>query len=269
MRNSGSMATSVPTAVRFDRDAWEHDGFLVSRRVLDPSDLDACRAEADRLVTAIEGDRERYATGRYIPLEGEREGYEVAPRSAEGSRRLRMIEPLVDLSPVFRDLAFRDDVAGPARAVLEDEVLLFEDKLNLKPPGGAGFVWHQDWSCCWRAHTDRLVTCFIYLDDSTQENGCLEVLPGSHAGRLVRPFVQGSEFEVVVSDEERAQAVALPLSAGDMIAFDPYLLHFSAPNASRAPRRAILYTYSPAELGDLWSIRYPELAERSPARPLA
>ena len=124
---------------------------------------------------------------------------------------------------------------------------LFEDKLNLKLPGGAGFPWHQDWSCCWRASTDELVTCFVVLDDATEENGPLEMIPGSHRGAICLPFRSDAEnmhdpafaaktegFEVDPRVHRAERVVRAPLGAGDMIVFDPYLLHSSDRNQPTA-----------------------------------
>ena len=49
----------------------------------------------------------------------------------------------------------------------------------------------------------------------------------------------------------------MPLKAGEMIFFDPYLLHYSDLNRSRSPRRAIIYTYHPARLGKINEGRFP------------
>ena len=49
----------------------------------------------------------------------------------------------------------------------------------------------------------------------------------------------------------------VPLQAGEMIYFDPYLLHYSDLNRSRSPRRAIIYTYNPARLGKVNEGRFP------------
>lgn len=164
-----------------------------------------------------------------------------------------------------RSISSRPAVEQPALAVFGDDVALFEDKLNLKLPGGAGFPWHQDWSCCWRAYTDELVTCFVALDDATEENGPLEVIPGSHLGRICLPFRSDAEnaadpafagktegFEVDPRAIDPRAVVRAQLGAGDMIVFDPYLLHYSARNRSDRPRRTIIYTYHPVRLGRLY-----------------
>jgi ectoine hydroxylase-related dioxygenase (phytanoyl-CoA dioxygenase family) len=247
----------------FDQESFSRKGYVIVPSVLTATDLADLTVESERLAELILSDMDRYGPGRWVPMETYNVGeFESSDGFDDLDRQLRMIEPIVDLSPTFEQLAYRCDVTAPARAVFGEEVSLFEDKLNLKLPGGAGFPWHQDWPCCWRAHTDELVTCFIYLDQSTEANGCLQIVPGSHAGKRIRPFRSGSEFVVEITPEERAQAVPLPLNAGDMIAFDPYLLHYSAPNNTGRSRRAIIYTYNPARLGNLWTARYPDLAQQ-------
>jgi hypothetical protein len=241
----------------FDREDWNRHGFMAVGGVIEGPELEELRHESDRLVTTLSADLERQRQIRWLPVETDPiDAYAPGP-IPPGSSQIRMIEPVTDLSPTFERLVQRPEIAGIAAAVFGDDVSLFEDKLNLKLPGGAGFPWHQDWPCCWRANTEELVTCFIYLDDSTRANGCLEVVPNSHAGKQVRPFREGSTFAAEITDDDRRAITPLPLEAGDMIAFHPYLLHASSRNETTHPRRAIIFTYNPARLGDLRTARYP------------
>jgi ectoine hydroxylase-related dioxygenase (phytanoyl-CoA dioxygenase family) len=238
----------------FDLETYSQQGFAVIRGVLSPAECEQARAESDRLMELCGADREGYAARLELEVD------HLAPEQRQGMDTvIRKIEPISDLSPFFAELAQHDAVAAPARAVLGGDVGLFEDKLNLKLPGGSPYPWHQDWSCCWRAHTDELVTCFVYLDDADLANGCLQVIPGSHLGRPVHPFKGGGHFEVDPAVVDDALAVAVPLAAGDMIAFDPNLLHFSDLNRGRVPRRAIIYTYLPDRLGAVNQDRFPPL----------
>lgn len=235
---------SVPT--------YREQGYLVLRGVLDPATLTAARQESDRLMALCGADADRFAAR----IEWEVD--HLAPAERGGMDRvIRKLEPISDLSPFFAAVALTPAVAGPARAVFEDDVVLFEDKLNLKLPGGSPYPWHQDWSCCWRAHTDELATCFVYLDSADAENGCLQVVPGSHRDRAIYSFRGGGHFEVDPSCIDPASVVPVPLAAGDMIVFDPYLLHYSDLNRSDSPRRAIIYTYNPARLGAVNEARFP------------
>jgi ectoine hydroxylase-related dioxygenase (phytanoyl-CoA dioxygenase family) len=170
---------------------------------------------------------------------------------------IRKLEPISDLSPIFAELAYAEGITGPVGAIFGEPVELFEDKLNFKLPGGSPYPWHQDWVCCWRAHTDELITCFIYLDDADEINGCLQVIPGSHIGKPICAFKPGSRFEIDPSYVDKAKITSVPLKAGEMIFFDPYLLHYSDLNRSQTPRRAIIYTYNPARLGKINQGRFP------------
>jgi ectoine hydroxylase-related dioxygenase (phytanoyl-CoA dioxygenase family) len=240
------------TEHRFDVASYREQGYAVLRGVLSAPECAAARRESDRLMELCGADRDRYATRLELEVD-----HLAAEDRAGMDEVIRKIEPISDLSPFFDQMAHRDRIADPARAVFEDDVRLFEDKLNLKLPGGSPYPWHQDWSCCWRAHTDELITCFVYLDDADQTNGCLQVVPGSHRDRTIYPFRGSGHFEVDPGAVDTAAAVPVPLAAGDMIVFDPYLLHFSDLNRGTTPRRAIIYTYYPARLGELNQDRFP------------
>lgn len=235
-----------------DVDRFWRDGYLTAPAIFSSGQLEALRAESDRLLRLCTEQAERYA--RRIEwevdhlAEGDRTGME---------RVIRKLEPVSDLSPLFADFAYHPGIVEPVSAIFGEPVELFEDKLNLKLPGGSPYPWHQDWVCCWRAHTDQLITCFIYLDDADATNGCLQVIPGSHIGKPCLPFKPGSRFEIDPACVDTSKAKPVPLRAGEMIFFDAYLLHYSDLNRSRTPRRAIIYTYNPARLGKVNEGRFP------------
>jgi ectoine hydroxylase-related dioxygenase (phytanoyl-CoA dioxygenase family) len=236
-----------------DVEKYLAEGYLTVPGVLSRDDLEILRDESDRLVELCARDSERY---------GARIEWEV-DHLAEGDSRgmdrvIRKLEPISDLSPIFQELAFSPAITRQISAIFGEPVGLFEDKLNLKLPGGSPYPWHQDWVCCWRAHTDQLITCFIYLDDADATNGCLQVIPRSHQGKPILPFKPGSRFEIDPQFINRDKILPVPLKAGEMIFFDPYLLHYSDLNRSRVPRRAIIYTYHPASMGIINQERFPK-----------
>jgi ectoine hydroxylase-related dioxygenase (phytanoyl-CoA dioxygenase family) len=239
-------------AYQVDVERYYREGFLTAPAVLSTGLLAQLRAEADRLVQLCYQEAGRYARRieweiNYLPEEHKR-GMEKV---------IRKLEPISDLSPLFAELAYHEGITAPISAIFGEPIELFEDKLNLKLPGGSPYPWHQDWVCCWRAHTDELITCFIYLDDADETNGCLQVIPGSHIGKPICPFKSGSRFEVDPAYVDQGKIVSAPLRAGEMIFFDPYLLHYSDLNRSQSPRRAIIYTYNPARLGKINEARFP------------
>lgn len=238
--------------ISIDVEKYLAQGYLTAPAIVTEEKLARMREESDRLMALCFEERRRYA--KRIEWEVDH----LADEEKRGMEKvIRKLEPISDLSPIFRELAFSPEITGPVSAIFGEPVELFEDKLNLKLPGGSPYPWHQDWVCCWRAHTDQLVTCFIYLDDADAANGCLQVVPGSHLGKPILPFRPGSRFEVDPASVDLGKVVPVPLKAGEMIFFDPYLLHYSDLNRSRTPRRAIIYTYHPARLGEINAGRFP------------
>jgi phytanoyl-CoA hydroxylase len=90
----------------------------------------------------------------------------------------------------------------------------------------------------------RVVTLWLAIDESTPENGCLRVIPGSHIGELHelqhRPDVDsvlGSESAVTVDE---SKAVHLVLQPGDVEVHRPNILHGS--NVNTSPKRRCGFT---------------------------
>ena len=87
------------------------------------------------------------------------------------------------------------------------------------------------------------------LDDATCANGCLQVVPGSHAqGKwtTLRDDVDlFRQNEIDMSAYPAAASVPLELRAGSVVMFGSFLVHQSAPNTSDLPRRALLFSYQP------------------------
>lgn len=227
-------------------------GYLTTDTLFSETLLAELRQEADRLVELCLSD-----LGQHEPRIQWEKDYLTRTQAHGMDGVVRKLEPIIDISPIFAELAFHPAIIEPVSAIFGEPVELFEDKLNLKLPNGSPYPWHQDWNCCWRAHTDQLVTCFIYLDSANEENGCLKVIPGSHVGKPMLPFKQGSNFEIDPAYVDQTKIVACPLQAGEMILFDPYLLHYSAINRTDAPRRCIIYTYNPVSLGKVNESRFP------------
>jgi len=248
-----TVGTQVTTELHVDPAQFWRDGYLTAPSVLTEEQIIQMRHESDRLLRLCSDNPVKYASR--IQWETNYLDEEHKPGM---DKVIRKLEPISDLSPIFAQLAYDEKIVNPVSAIFGEPVELFEDKLNLKLPGGSPYAWHQDWSCCWRAHTDELITCFIYLDDADEVNGCLQVIPGSHEGKQIYPFKAGGHFEIDPAYIDKDKIVPVPLKAGEMIFFDSYLLHYSDLNRSNSPRRAIIYTYNPARLGKINEHRFPQ-----------
>ena len=93
----------------------------------------------------------------------------------------------------------------------------------------------------------QLVAVRVHLDDSTEANGPLRVVPGSH--RLGRIASQD-----VAAHRRRLGEVACVAPRRSLVAMRPLLLHASSKSTSQAPRRVLHYVFAPAEIP--WGLRW-------------
>src|SRR5262245_2148369 len=90
------------------------------------------------------------------------------------------------ITPGFHDLLWHPAFTVPASQLLGGAVRFWHDQLFCKPAKHGGVVaWHQDYSYWTRTRPMAHLTCWIGLDDSTRENGCLHYVPGSHRWELL------------------------------------------------------------------------------------
>ena len=88
--------------------------------------------------------------------------------------------------PAFHDLLWHPAFVVPASQLLGGAVRFWHDQLFVKPAHDGGVViWHQDYSYWTRTKPMAHLTCWIGLDDSTTENGCVHYVPRSHRWDLL------------------------------------------------------------------------------------
>ncbi len=128
---------------------------------------------------------------------------------------------------------------------------------NLPPKKGNNAPWHQDFA--FYAHTRAdLIHIQIYVDDSTIENGCLRIAPGSQKLGLFNHFKDGVYTGELQGDTSQydEQEVILPMKAGGMVMWHTMTLHRSYPNKSTKQRRALVLAFKNPEarlMGGAWN----------------
>src|SRR5436190_10338691 len=143
----------------------------------------------------------------------------------------------------FHDLLWNPAFLLPASQLLEGAVRFWHDQLFCKPPHHGGVVaWHQDYSYWTRTQPMAHLSCWIGLDDSTQENGCVHYVPGSHRWNLL-PItglandMRAIEAVLTPDQKEQFQPVPIELKAGECSIHHPLMVHGSYENRSSRPRR--------------------------------
>lgn len=149
------------------------------------------------------------------------------------------------ITPGFHDILWHPGFTVPARQLLGGSVRFWHDQLFCKPAKHGGVVaWHQDYSYWTRTKPMAHITCWIGLDDSTKENGCVHYVPGSHRWDLLPITGLAGNMEAireVLNDEQWelfTHPVAAELKAGYATFHHPLTVHGSFANRTDRPRRA-------------------------------
>lgn len=236
-----------------ERETFDRDGYLIRSDVFQPSEIveiaAACEELVDEIVSTHEQNRQQYS-GYVFDTDTDRA---VVIKWEGDSDVVHGLEPFAHVSPALEAWGYDDRLVAPMRGMLGyDDLELYTEKLNLKRPrhGGANPL-HQDYPYWvgWSDDPAEIATTIVFLDDSTVDNGCLWVIPGSHRDGPWQTRSDGDDFAGNEVDEDRyasAEQVPVELPAGSTVSFGSLLVHRSAPNTSDQGRRALLYSYQPA-----------------------
>jgi ectoine hydroxylase-related dioxygenase (phytanoyl-CoA dioxygenase family) len=150
------------------------------------------------------------------------------------------------ISTAFHDLLWNPAFLVPASQLLGGAVRFWHDQLFCKPPHQGGVVaWHQDYSYWTRTQPMAHLSCWIGLDDSTRDNGCVHYVPGSHRWNLLPVTGLANDMNAIKSaltEDQKAQfrPVAIELKAGECSFHHPLMVHGSFENRGDAARRGVV-----------------------------
>jgi len=211
----------------------EH-GYVVGPKVLTDLQIDRLRQE---LATLTEPD-----------YPGSEFWYEYnSNESPDPSRVLFHALGAWRIAPAFHDILWNAAYTTPASQLLGGGVRFWHDQLFCKPAMHGGVVaWHQDYSYWTRTKPMAHLTCWIGLDDSTIDNGCVHYVPGSHRWDLLPITGLAGDMNAIkgVLNEQQWQQfnrhVPVELKAGECVFHHPLTIHGSFENRTPNPRRAVV-----------------------------
>ena len=213
-------------------DAYRRDGYTLEKNFFDSEEIDL-------LKRAAKEDREldQHSFGK-----GDGEG---------GTVRLSLWNHPGDT--IYGMFARCESVVNSAEKLLEGEVYHYHSKMIMKDAKvGGAWTWHQDYGYWYQNGVlfPLLTSAYIAVDQSTRENGCLQVLKGSHLlGRIEHVLTgdqAGADIERVREIEKRLERVYVEMDPGDVLFFDANLLHRSDQNKSDKPRWSMICCYNAA-----------------------
>ena len=226
-----------------DQIAFFHtNGYLVVPDVITPDLLARLRQDFDAWV-----EESRTHTAAYGETIDGRPRFDLEPGHTATTPGLRRVSSPAEISDAYHEAMASSRMVEAVADLIGPNVKLHHTKINSKLPKTATKVeWHQDFPFTPHSNDD-LVTALLMVDEVTDENGPLEVLPGSHKGPL-EPLWHDGRFtgavDAATTARCQAQAVRCTGPAGAVCLMHTRLLHGSAPNHAAGARTLYIVVYS-------------------------
>jgi hypothetical protein len=213
-----------------EKAAFERDGYVILRSLFSPEETTLLMevAESDQVIR-------RNTYGR---------------KDKEGNTTKLALWYTLD-DNIYSLFARSQRMYGGVKLLLGGEPAHFHTKLMQKEPfvGGA-WEWHQDYGYWYNDGFlfPHMISVMIALTEANKENGCLQVIRGSHLmGRVEHGMTgdqKGADMEKVKVALERMELDYVELAPGDTLFFHCNLLHRSDKNGSPAPRWSLISTFN-------------------------
>lgn len=253
------MTTHTAQLTRSEQESFSRDGYLVRPEIVDAAALAELRGATEEACARIVGvaqtkRKEAVFGGEVAFTEIPELGVRNLVWEGENLDVVKVVEPITQVDERLSALWRHPTLVELACSALRvEDVAPFTDKFNAKRARAGGeFLWHQDhpfWYSILRGKAVETVTLGLFLDDATEANGALVVVPGTQAGPLPRRTSAEDVMLRYHADETRIDTsggVVAEVPAGGVLMFGPFLLHRSGANTTDADRRVLLLTYQPA-----------------------
>lgn len=231
-----TMADIGPDEVAF----FSENGYLAVEQWLSPSRLDTA---LDALMSLLDGANPDFKGVVYEKIA--RDHDLVGMPATRKQDFVRKFWRFVEFHPSLMELALDPELLGVVKSLIGETPLLFQDMALLKPPRiGREKPWHQDHAYFNYDLDTRVAGAWIALDEATEDNGCMVIVPGSHRKGPVIHFSR-RDWQICDTDARQDPPVAVPLPPGGVLFFASLLHHGTPTNRSDSRRRAVQFHYCP------------------------
>ncbi|MCW5603665.1 MAG: phytanoyl-CoA dioxygenase family protein [Burkholderiales bacterium] len=220
---------------------FARDGYRIVRGLLPAVAIAQMRAVAERDLAAAKPPVEYEADTRYPGA--------PESRDAPGGRTVRRLLQAYARDAVFREWAIASPVAGRLRQLLGPRIALAQAHHNCvmtKDPAHSSLTsWHRDIRY-WSYARPELVSVWFALGEERADNGCLLLLPGSHAMDFDAARLDAAQFLRTDAAENAAllrTQIAAELGPGDVLFFHCRLFHAAGRNRSAQTKFSAVFTY--------------------------
>ncbi len=155
-------------------------------------------------------------------------------------------------SAKFLELAMHQPIVDMVSQVIGPDVILWGCHVFSKPAKeGYETPWHQD-GHYWPIRPLATCTVWLAIEPSTKENGCLRIIPRSHADKTLHPHLHEDRSDLTLNQRmadgvfDESDAVDLELQPGQMSLHDVFMIHGAKANLSGQRRTGVALRYMPA-----------------------
>lgn len=216
---------------------FREEGYFVLERAIPDASLSDLLALCQRHLDLQRADMERVGTERLGLTEKDKRYF--LPVHYEGEDCLEEFLYSAQMTDIVRSL------------IGEDADVLFELFVVKCSLTGTTFSWHQDSGFMPECPHEPFISLWCALDDMTEENGTLYVLPYSRTGsREVVAHRKDRQTNDLIGYEGDDPGIPIIVPSGSIVVLDSALFHRSGANVSDTPRRAYLVAYSPVQIPD-------------------
>jgi hypothetical protein len=210
---------------------YQAEGWVVPQFQLPPERVRAMAGALDELLRANPGVRPEKLVSAH-----------VAGDNGEGVKGVA----------AFLDLARDPEIVELVSGVIGDDIILWGCHVFCKPAGdGYETPWHQD-GHYWPIRPLATCTVWVALEESSVENGCLRVIPGSHRGKQLHEHLHEDRTDLTLQQRmadgtfDEDEAVDIELQPGQMSLHDVYMIHGARANTSGRRRTGVALRYMPS-----------------------
>jgi phytanoyl-CoA hydroxylase len=221
---------------------FRDEGYLALEGALSADEVSGCLEALDQLVArrAELGDRIWVQEEPFFSQGGD------DPRTIDAELRVRKLAFFVKVDQRLASAAAHPNIVAILDQLIDPGHRLIQDMALMKPPfKGSEKPWHQDNAYFDWTPLDGVIGVWIALDPATVDNGCMQIVPGSH---LDGPAPHYHDRDCQLPDQRVAvqQVSVVPLKPGGVLFFSSLLHHGTPANTSSQRRRALQFHYAAA-----------------------
>lgn len=212
------------------------EGYLVVPDFLNSDDLQTVREICDTSIEQVEKEmRKKRITEDRINVLGKK----------------YFIKDVRKKYPEMKRIIFSEKTAEVCKATIGNTAYLHNEQFVVKMTDkDTNFAWHQDsgYSVYQGGASEHkpYITCWVALDDMSEENGTISVLPFSRSpSRDLMEHKWNPEANAMVGYNGPDEGDCVKVKAGSLVAFSSFLLHKSGANTTDRPRRSYFMAFTP------------------------